>query len=476
MSDVLDELKNETGGSPDGVGKDLELVEKKSETIAEEMAGIRKSVDRHAAGIKNNEEKIAAILKHQGSAEFKTQMNEYLEKIKKEQEKNAQELKGQVEHAKAEAEEIKQLFINQHRASTSGKKSIDEDGVDELTSILYKSLELAAVRANGGGFNDDNHRKSLEFSDAEIKSWSAASGLIEQKTISTLAHQDLGILMLPPTVFTKIIEKQLLYYSDLIEYIDMQRIPSYQAKYITQLQHGTASWGDELVQIQDEQTPTYGEGSIDVHRLQYKYDISFEAIVFQKMNLINMIEKDMARAIALRKDEALVRGSGIKKPRGFYSHIGIPGGIQVVKNGEPSTITNADFLIETIQAFDPQFRRDRKNFRAIMNSLTSAALQVLKDNNGMYLLRTLQDQDEFRLWGKPIIENEFMDDIAANSYPIVFADWKQLIQGVMPTRAGIQITDKYTKSDQGQIVYLSTMYFGAAVVQPLAARAVQIAE
>lgn len=468
----LDDFKTGETGSDD-IGKDLDAIEQKSQGIARIMKNFRSMVDRHAKGIKNLEEKTKRIVEYQKSPEFKTQFTKMIEDLKTEIGKDQEEIKGTVEIAKTEAAELKAMFANMNKGSVSAENK--EDDIEMLTETLYKSLELGAVHRNGAGFLSDAHKKSLEFSDTEIKSWGKYNNQLETKTTSTLNFHDAGVLMLPPDVYQKVIDKNLREVSDLIEYINMNRIRSNQQDFRTIISHGKASFGQEVKKIAETETMKFGSDKLTMNRFQYRYAISYETIRYQQMNVRKMIEEDLVEAVAELLDEKMVIGSGVEEPYGFMTDLA-NSGIEIIKNGETSTITNADFLYKAIQAFTAKMRRDRRTFRFIMNSLTSYILQVLKDNNGLYLLRTLQDQDEFKIWGKSVIENEFMDDVGADTYPIALANWKKFYHAVMPMSGGISLVDPYTEAEYGKIVYQFVNYFGSKRIDPQACKVIQIKE
>lgn len=468
----FDDFKTgETGA--DGIGQDLDAIEQKSKGIANILKSFRSMVERHAKGIENLEEKTRKIVEYQKSPQFKTQFIKMIEDLKTEIGKDQKEIKGIVEIAKAEATELKAMFANMNKGSVSAANK--EDNIEMLTETLYKSLELGAVHRNGGGFLHDDHEKSLKFSDNEIKSWGKRNNQLETKATNTLSFHDAGVLMLPPDVYQRVIDKNLRKVSDLIEYINMNRIRSNQQDFRTIISHGKAAFGQELKKITETDTMKFGSDKLTMNRFQYRYAVSYETIRYEQANVRKMIEEDLVEAVAELLDGKMVIGSGVEEPYGFMTDLA-NSGIEIIKNGETSTITNADFLFQAIQAFNPKLRRNRKSFRFIMNSLTSYILQVLKDNNGRYLLRTLQDQDEFKIWGKPVIENEFMDDVGADTYPIALANWKKFYHAVMPMTGGISLVDPYTEAEYGKIVYQFVNYFGSKRIDPQACKVIQIKE
>lgn len=470
IGNELDDFKTGETGSDD-IGKDIAIIEEKSQGVANILKSFRQSVDRHAIGIKTLEGKIKKILEYQNSPEFKTQLTVMVEDLKKEIEADQKEIKGTVEIAKAEAAELKTMFANMNKGSVSAENK--ESEAEMLKETLYKSLEIGAVRKNGGGFLNADHQKSLELSETEVKSWGNVSNQLETKATSTLNFYDAGVLMLPPDVYAGVIDKNLREISDLIEYIDMNRIRSNQLEFTTMISHGKAQFGQELRTITETEKPKFGSDKITLNRYQYRYAIDYESIRYQRQNVRRMIEQDMVEAVAELLDEKMVIGSGIEEPFGFLTDLA-NSGIEIIKNGETSTITNADFLIRVIQAFKSKLRKNRKSFRFIMNSLTSAILQILKDNDGRYLLRTIGSDKEFTIFGRPVIENESMDDVGADTYPIAVANWKKFYHGVMPMTAAISLVDPYTQAEQGKIVYQFVNYFGSKRILPEACKVIQI--
>jgi len=140
--------------------------------------------------------------------------------------------------------------------------------------------------------------------------------------------------------------------------------------------------------------------------------------------------------IKFAEDEgsAFVSGSGVKKPKGFLSQTKIANGswewgklgfkISGVANALTDTNNNGvDAMIDLVHSLRPGYRT---NGKFLMNDLTISVIRKLKDGDDNYLWQpSIQLGEPSQLLGYPVIPDDHMPDIGANTFPIAFADWKR---------------------------------------------------
>ena len=178
----------------------------------------------------------------------------------------------------------------------------------------------------------------------------------------------------------------------------------------------------------------------------YSYPFTSQ-ITLEDMNFD--VEAWLAREVAIvaaeLEGDAFINGDGAKKPEGFlggvypiiantsyptkdtttpatFKQIGyVPTGVAAALTD--STHNGEDVLIDVVHALRPAYRA---NGAWLMNDLTLALVRKFKDSYGQYLLGVAlgaAGQPE-KLLDKPVYVDENMPSVAANAYPIAFADWE----------------------------------------------------
>ena len=144
--------------------------------------------------------------------------------------------------------------------------------------------------------------------------------------------------------------------------------------------------------------------------------------------LANEIAMEFARAEGV----AFISGTGTNQPKGFLTGTTVTTGdatrafgtLQHVVSGNATGFDTAPELklIDLVHAMKPGHRQGAT---FVMNSTTMAAIRKLKDADGSFLWSPgLTEGQPNRLLGYPVVEAEDMPDIAANTLPIAFGNFK----------------------------------------------------
>ena len=144
--------------------------------------------------------------------------------------------------------------------------------------------------------------------------------------------------------------------------------------------------------------------------------------------LANEIAMEFARAEGV----AFISGTGTNQPKGFLTGTTVTTGdatrafgtLQHIVSGNASGFDTAPELklIDLVHALKPGHRQGAT---FVMNSTTMAAIRKLKDADGSFLWQPgLTEGQPNRLLGYPVVEAEDMPDIAANTLPIAFGNFK----------------------------------------------------
>lgn len=195
------------------------------------------------------------------------------------------------------------------------------------------------------------------------------------------------------------------------------------------------------------------------------------------------VEAWLASELSWEFDEqeggAFITGNGTNKPKGFlaYANSAVTdkagtrpfGTLQFVKSGAAAALSNPDCLIDLIHSLK---RGYRKNAVFLGNGLTLAALRKLKDNEGNYLWRPgLEAGQSGVLLGYAYEEDEAMPDIAADSIPLAFGDFKRgyTIADVRGTRV---LRDPFT--NKPFVNFYTTKRVGGGLMDSLAIKLLKI--
>lgn len=150
------------------------------------------------------------------------------------------------------------------------------------------------------------------------------------------------------------------------------------------------------------------------------------------VDLDRWIAEEVDTAFAAQESAAFVNGDGDKKPRGFLNpnkvaeaswSWGNIGFVATGVSGDFAATNPADRIVDLVYALKAGYRQ---NARFVMNRRTQAAVRKLKDSDGRYLwLPPAEAGGDASLLGFPVTEAEDMPNIAANSFPLAFGDFRR---------------------------------------------------
>jgi HK97 family phage major capsid protein len=151
-----------------------------------------------------------------------------------------------------------------------------------------------------------------------------------------------------------------------------------------------------------------------------------------------------------KEAEAFITGTGIKKPRGILDYTTVAnasyawGKLGYIASGADGAFhtDEGDALINLVHALK---RKYRNGASWLMNDLTMAGVRKIKDGEDNYIWRPgLEVGVSDTLLGYPVEIDDYMPDIASNSYSIAFGNFKRGY--LIVDRRGIAlIRDQVTK-------------------------------
>lgn len=240
---------------------------------------------------------------------------------------------------------------------------------------------------------------------------------------------------------------------------------------------GTGSgWVGETDQRPETATPTlkslgFGHGEIYANpaATQQMLDDS-------EINIESWLASEVQSEFAEQEGLAFISGDGAKKPAGILTYVegGANaakhpfGAIKAINSGAANDISS-DAVLDLIYGLPKKYRQ---NARFLTNNLTIAKLRKLKDGQGNYLWQpSAQAGQPATFHGYGLAEDENMPDVAANSTPIMFGDYKRGY--LIIDRMGVRVLrDPYTKKPY--VLFYTTKRVGGGVQNPECLRALKV--
>lgn len=187
-------------------------------------------------------------------------------------------------------------------------------------------------------------------------------------------------------------------------------------------------WTDEEDGATSEQNAkNFGNVTIPIHTAMMYHDVTNNMLEDSAFNILGWLESKFRETAELTQEDMILNGNGIGQPSGILLNPGGANQPAIVASGHASQVT-ADGLIDLAWSLLARYKR---NARFIFNSTSAGrAISKLKDADNRYLFSTGSQDDALasarpsRLLGYNISENDFMPDVAANAFPIIFGDPK----------------------------------------------------
>lgn len=232
----------------------------------------------------------------------------------------------------------------------------------------------------------------------------------------------------------------------------------------------TGHWVGET-EDRSEAGSTYGQIEIPVHEMACYVDVSQRLLEDAAVNIEAEVAFDLAEEFGRLEALAFMQGDGVKKPQGVME----AAGVLYTATGNASTLGTApaDTLIDAFYAL-PSFYRGRAVW--MMNSATLAAVRKLKDAaTSVYLWQpALTAGQPETILGRPVIEDNTMDDIGTAAEPIVLGDFGSAYR--IYDRVNLSILrDPYSVAAKGLVRFHARRRVGGGLVLAEAVRKIRCA-
>lgn len=168
--------------------------------------------------------------------------------------------------------------------------------------------------------------------------------------------------------------------------------------------------------------PVYGLYSIPVHTSMASMPISNDLIEDSAFDIVGLSSDMLAEAFALGENDAFLNGNGVARPMGMLTQVDGDGPASVA-SGDAATLT-ANGVVDLWGALPSQYET---NAKWLFAKATEVVIRKLQDSQNRYLWPILPEVGNFgpaprSLLGFPTMRDEFVPEIAANAYPIIFGD------------------------------------------------------
>ncbi len=198
--------------------------------------------------------------------------------------------------------------------------------------------------------------------------------------------------------------------------------------------NGVASgWASEVAARPTTATPTFNEIVPSFGEL-YANPAATQAMLDDaQFDVEAWLADEIATQFAKAEGTAFVNGDGVDKPKGFLTYTVAATGdatrafgqLQYVPVGAASdfpTTNPQDKLLDLVHALRAPYRQGAV---WVMNSATLAKIRKFKTSDGAFVWTPgLVTGQPDTLLGYPVVESEDMPDIAANSMPIAFGNFR----------------------------------------------------
>lgn len=216
---------------------------------------------------------------------------------------------------------------------------------------------------------------------------------------------------------------------------------------------GTAArWVGEGEAGGETTNPKYAKIEIVAEEMEIEPWVYNSALEDADFNVESDLMTEAGIGFGEGEGSAFVTGNGVKKPRGFLTYDVIAnanyawGKMGYIASGGAGAFAAAnpgDNIIDLIHSLKSQYRNGAV---MVMADTTLAALRKIKDGSGNFYLFNPDPTGEFAglVLGKPVVIDDNMPAIAANSYSIAFANWQRAYR-IVDRRGITLIRDNITE-------------------------------
>ena len=339
------------------------------------------------------------------------------------------------------------------------------------------SIEKIANRAGLGGAADPQSKAAQEYMDAFDRVMRKAPEnrnptdltLLRDRSAALIKTDDAsaGFLLAPPEMQKDII-KNVIELTPIRALATVRSIGVGSLKMPKKVGNGSATRIGETARRTNTGDPKYGMLEFFAPEMFARIEVSQQMLEDSDYDLGAELTEDAAEQFAVREGQESLNGTGGSTQMGG---ILVNPDIGFTLSGAAATLT-ADGMISLYHDLKTAYAR---NAAWGLNRNTLGQVRKLKDSTGQYLWAPgIANGAPNTILGASYAEMADMPNVAANSFPIVFADFKKLY--VIVDRLNVSLTADYiTGADDGLVVFRARRRVGGGVRQAEAGRKLKIA-
>ena len=349
-------------------------------------------------------------------------------------------------------------------------------------SALKKQLDtLETAVAQGqfpGGGKNELDRVKAQHKDAFAKFFrkGAEGGLRDleiQAGLSTLSDPDGGFLV--PEDYEQAIDRVALSVSAMRRLATVRTIGTDTYKKLVNQGGASAGWVGEKGARAETNTPTLTEIAINTKEIYAMPAATQTLLDDSRVDIAGWLADEVSIEFSEQESEAFINGNGVEQPKGIAAYAMaanssyVWGKVGYITSGNASLVNDLDKLIDLQHSLKPVYRNGAA---WLMNDATLATIRKMKDGDGNYIwVPGLKDGAPDTLLGKPVEIDDNVDDIAANKYPIFFANFKRAY--LIIDRQGVRVLrDPYTTKPY--VLFYTTKRVGGGIVMYEAIKALKV--
>lgn len=342
--------------------------------------------------------------------------------------------------------------VEQHRTATEQRIS------DELRSLTGRidTIDVRTQRPNSDPGTRENAAAERRAFLTYLRRGPQADDISTRALVAANGPQA-GFLA-PTEIATEMI-RDLTEISPIRQYATVRQSMAGTVQYPKRSAITNAKWEGEIEES-EESAPAFGTVDVVSHRLTTFVDISQSLMMGSDSAAEAETRTAFSEDFAAKEGAAFVSGNGVNAPLGLLS----APDVGYYANGHATNLST-DSLIKMMYSLQPAYRRSGV---WLANGTTLAVIRTMKDTAGQYLWQpSVQAGQPETLLGRPIVEAIDMPDIAANAFPIIFADLGRGYRIVDRLQLAV-LSDVFTQARRGIIRMHGTIWVGGSVVQPKA--------
>ena len=191
------------------------------------------------------------------------------------------------------------------------------------------------------------------------------------------------------------------------------------------------TWVDEQPTATEAETnQTWGQQSIPVHTAMGSTPMSRNLLEDAASDVVGSLTREFSESAAIDEDQMFLTGDGQGRPEGILNGTAASGApfdadVTTVNAGNASALTG-DGVVAVPHGLAKQYRQGSV---FVMTKATHQEVRQLKDSVGRYLWASNESNLGTNPFGAPLLgfevdESEAMPEIAANTYPIIFGNFR----------------------------------------------------